>query len=101
MDAPLTANPSQQTTQSAATAGTTSAAGATPFELEYITITRREYIELQCQARQFQSLHARAVKRMQAMQAEQARTVEALRAQQALLRAELEQARAQLRGLRQ
>lgn len=101
MDAPPTPNRPEQSARPTAVGEASAAPDAVPFELEYITITRREYIELQSQAHQYRSLHARALKRMELMRAEQARTVADLRARQALLRTELEQTRAQLRGLRQ
>ena len=95
MDIPLISRPAQSSTEP------TTGAGAAPFDRELITISRREYIELQCQARQYQSLHARALKRIQTMRTRQGQIVNALKARQAALRTELEQARAQLRGLRQ
>lgn len=88
MDAPLTSRVVEPA------AHPTESVQAASFDLEYVTITRREYIELQRQARQYRSLHGRVVKRMQAMQAEQARTVAGLKAQQQALRGELERVRA-------
>jgi hypothetical protein len=38
--------------------------GAKPFDLEIISITRREHIELKLHASQYRSLHAKAVERL-------------------------------------
>ena len=44
-------------------------AGATPFSLETVTLTKQEYIQLISERNSYQSLHARAVKRSQWYQA--------------------------------
>lgn len=35
-----------------------------PFDLEWVTLAKREHIELVMQARQYKSLHERALKRI-------------------------------------
>ncbi|AWB34869.1 IS66 family transposase [Orrella marina] len=84
MDTPFTPTSADSNAQPAA-------AEIAPFDLEHVTITRREHIELRTQARQYQSLHARAVERMQVMQADHLRIVQGLKAEQAALNTELEQ----------
>lgn len=83
----------------AATAQAT--ASAKPFDLEFVSISRREHIELKLQARSFQSLHARAVERMTWLQRRHDRELSQAREQVAQLQAELVLARAQIRDLRQ
>ncbi len=72
-----------------------------PFDLEPLTISRREHVELKLRARQHQSLRTRALERMQWLQQrhdhELARTSEQI----AQLQAELVLVRAQNRDLRQ
>ena len=36
-----------------------------PFDLEWVTLTKREHIALVMQAKQYKSLHARAVNRLE------------------------------------
>jgi len=76
-------------------------ASATPFDLEFVSISRREHIELKLQARSFQSLHTRAVERMMWMQRRHDRELSQAREQVGQLQAELVLARAQIRDLRQ
>jgi transposase len=72
-----------------------------PFDLEWVTLTKREHIELVSQAKQYKSLHARAVRRLEL--ADQRHRFALAQAQQREdhLRCELETARAQIRDLRQ
>jgi len=74
--------------------------GTTPFDLDRVTITRREHIELKCQAAQYQSLHARAIERIENIRIAHKKEMTALKAKCAALEVELEQTKAQLRGLR-
>lgn len=76
-------------------------ATAKPFDLEFVSISRREYVELRLQARQYCSLHARAVERMKWMQQRHDRELAQVRAQLALVQAELALVLAQNRDLRQ
>ena len=73
----------------------------TPFDLEIISITRREHVALKCELASFKSLHARAVKRIEFLQAQHQRKREALEAKLKDMQAKLDHAHAQLRGLRQ
>ncbi|MDH5625252.1 MAG: IS66 family transposase [Nitrospira sp.] len=72
-----------------------------PFDLEFVTISRREHIELKLQARQYQSLHTRALERMQWMQRRHDHELAQAGKQIAQLQAELVLVRAQNRDLRQ
>lgn len=72
-----------------------------PFDLEFVTLSKREHIELRQQASQFRSLHKRAVTRMQSMQCRHDREMAKAREQQAQLKAALVAAQAQIRDLRQ
>jgi transposase len=72
-----------------------------PFELELVTLTKREHIELVMQARQWKSLHERAVRRLEfADKRHQFEMVQA-RQREDRLKSELDAARAQIRDLRQ
>jgi transposase len=77
------------------------AADSKPFDLQFVSISRREYVELKIQARQYQSLHARAVERQKWVQLRHDRELTEAREQVARLQAELLLARAQNRDLRQ
>lgn len=72
-----------------------------PFDLEWVTLSKREHIELVMQAKQYKSLHERAVGRLE--RADKRHRFELARAQQReeRLKAELEAAQAQIRDLRQ
>jgi transposase len=72
-----------------------------PFDLEFVTLTKREHIELVTQAKQWKSLHTRAVRRLEF--AEQRHQFELAQARQREVRlnSELEAAQAQIRDLRQ
>jgi transposase len=74
---------------------------AKPFDLEFVSISRREHIELKLQARQYRSLHARAVERLTRLQQRHDREMAQLREQLAAVHAELALAQAQNRDLRQ
>jgi transposase len=72
-----------------------------PFDRELVTLTKRAHIELVMQARQWKSLHERAVRRLELT--EKRHQFELAQAQQreARLKAELDSAQAQIRDLRQ
>lgn len=72
-----------------------------PFDLERVTLTKREHIELVMQAKQYKSLHARAVERLERMQGRHRIELGRARCREDSLRAELEAANAQIRDLRQ
>ena len=74
---------------------------ATPFDLEFVSLSRREYVELKMQASQFRSLHARAVERLKWMQLRHDRELAQARDQVAKLQADLVLAHAKVRDLRQ
>ena len=76
-------------------------ASGKPFDLEFISISRREHIELKMQASQFRALHAKALERLKWMQLRHDRECAELRAQLAAVQAELVIAQAQNRDLRQ
>lgn len=84
-----------------AESGVNVAAAPKPFDLEFVSISRREHIELKMQARSYQSLHARALQRMQWMQQGHDRQMDQARAEVARLQAELVLLRAHNRDLRQ
>ena len=88
---------------SAAAAAATAAQvpAPTPFDLEFVTISRREHVELKFQARHCQSMHARAIERQKWVQSRH--DFEMAKAQEkiATLEAELVLAKAQNRDLRQ
>lgn len=73
----------------------------TPFDIEQVTITRRELIALKMQASQYRSLHQRAVKRIEWGQRRHDAEMAQARSREATLRQALELAQAQLRDLRQ
>lgn len=81
-------------------AGAQQGASARPFDLEFISISRREHIELKLQASQYRSLHAKAVERLKWLQLRHDRESAALREELAALKAELVLAQAQNRDLR-
>lgn len=72
-----------------------------PFDAEFVTISKREHIELRLQASSYKSLHARAVDRIQRTQALLERELLVCRHEIARLEGELVLARAQNRDLRQ
>ena len=74
---------------------------AKPFDLEFVSISRREHVELKLQARQYCSLHARAVERLKRLQQRHDREMAQVREQLAAVHAELALAQAQNRDLRQ
>lgn len=74
---------------------------AKPFDLEFISISRREHVELKLQARQYRSLHARAAERLRRLQQRHDREMAQVRKQLAAVHAELALAQAQNRDLRQ
>jgi transposase len=76
-------------------------ASAKPFDLEFISISRREHIELKLQASQYRSLHAKALERLKWVQLRHDRQCAELREELAAVKAELVLAQAQNRDLRQ
>jgi transposase len=72
-----------------------------PFELEWVTLTKREHIALVMQARQYKSLHARAVARLELADKRHRFELEQARRREDRLKGELEAALAQIRDLRQ
>ena len=74
---------------------------ATPFDVEFVSISRREYVDLKMQAHQYRSLHARAVERLKWTQLCHDRELAQARERVAKLQADLVLAHAQLRDLRQ
>lgn len=72
-----------------------------PFEQELVTLTKREHIELVMQAKQWKSLHERAVRRLEFADKRHQFEIAQGRQREDRLKSELEAARAQIRDLRQ
>ncbi len=72
-----------------------------PFEQELVTLTKREHIELVMQAKQWKSLHERAVRRLEFADKQHQFEIAQARQREDRLKSELEAARAQIRDLRQ
>ena len=72
-----------------------------PFDLEWVTLTRREHIELVMQAKQWKSLHERAVHRLELAEKRHQFELAQGRRREDRLKGELENAQAQIRDLRQ
>ena len=74
-----------------------------PFALEFVTITKQEHIELKMRARNWQTLHRKAVARFDQQEVRHDRIVRELKAQalksNTALQAELDCALAQVRDL--
>lgn len=80
---------------------TTPGAAPTPFDLELVTLTRRELVTLRMQASQYRSLHSRAITRMQWLQRRHDHELAKAQAECTALRTQLSQAQALIRDLRQ
>ena len=76
-------------------------AAATPFDLETVTITRREHVALKTTAALHKAMHDAARARVDRVRAHYRQELEAWRAKCKALQAQLDQAQAQLRGLKQ
>lgn len=74
---------------------------AKPFELELVTLTKREHIELVMQAKQWKSLHERVVRRLEFADRRHQFEMAQARQREDRLKSELDVARAQIRDLRQ
>ncbi len=74
--------------------------GPSPFDLQTVTISRREHIELRQRLSSYRTLHAKAVKRMRRMERDHAAELDRARSQIVRLQGELETANAQIRDLR-
>lgn len=72
-----------------------------PFEQELVTLSKREHIELVMQAKQWKSLHERAVRRLEFADKQHQFEIAQARQREDRLKSELEAARAQIRDLRQ
>jgi len=77
------------------------ASSVKPFDREFVTLTKREHIELVMQAKQYKSLHERAVRRLEFAATRHQFELEQARQREDRLKSELEAARAQIRDLRQ
>jgi transposase len=73
----------------------------TPFDLETITHTRREHVALKTDAAHYKRMHGDATKRIERLRAEHQREIVAWKEKYKALQTDLENAHAQLRGLRQ
>lgn len=72
-----------------------------PFDREWVTLTKREHIELVMQAKQWKSLHERAVRRLELADKRHQFELAQSRQREYRLKGELENAQAQIRDLRQ
>lgn len=72
-----------------------------PFDLEWVTLTKREHIALVMQAKQYKSLHARAVNRLELNDKRHRLELDQARQREDRLKGELQAALAQIRNLRQ
>ena len=72
-----------------------------PFDLEWVTLSKREHIALVMQAKQYKSLHGRSVKRLELADIRHRHELELARQREERLKGELEAALAQIRDLRQ
>ncbi|WP_430981847.1 IS66 family transposase, partial [Halorhodospira halophila] len=78
-----------------------SASGGHPFEVAQVTISKREHIELRARANTYKRQHARARRRIQELERRNRELIAQHKAREAELLAKLEQAKAEVRGLRQ
>lgn len=72
-----------------------------PFDQEWVTLSKREFIELRQRASSYQTLHARAVQRLTRQEQQHRQERERWARREAALLAELQVALAQIRDLRQ
>lgn len=72
-----------------------------PFDLETITITRREHVALKTETAYYKRMHGDSTKRIERLRAEHQRELVAWKEKYKALQTDLEHAHAQLRGLRQ
>ena len=77
------------------------ASGSVPFDLEFVTITKREYIELRHSASTYRTQHRRALERIERITRQHAAQLVRARAREDALRAENEHLEALNRDLRQ
>jgi histidine ammonia-lyase len=77
------------------------ASPATPFDLETITLTRREHVALKNGVAYYKSLHTRAAQRIEHLKLRHKKEITALQIKYKALDTALDQVKAQLRGLRQ
>ena len=72
-----------------------------PFDQVLVTLTKREHIELRTQAKQWKSLHERAIARLELAEKRHQFELALVRQREDLLKIELDKALAQIRDLRQ
>lgn len=72
-----------------------------PFERERVWLSKREHIELHAQVKSYKRLHARALERLRQLKENRRQLVAQHKAREAELLAQLDQAKAEVRGLRQ
>ena len=72
-----------------------------PFDQVLVTLTKREHIELRIQAKQWKSLHERAIARLELAEKRHQFELALVRQREDLLKIELDKALAQIRDLRQ
>ena len=77
------------------------AASPKPFDQVLVTLTKREHIELRTQAKQWKSLHERAIARLELAEKRHQFELALVRQREELLKIELDKALAQIRDLRQ
>ena len=73
----------------------------TPFDLEIITITRREHVQLKSTAAHYKRMHGDATKRLERLRAHHQKEITAWQEKYKALQAMYDLSQSQLRGLRQ
>ncbi len=76
-------------------------AEATPYDLQTLTITRREHVELKTAVAYYKRMHGLATERIIYLRGQHQKEIAAWQSKYKALEAELEQTKAQLRGLKQ
>lgn len=98
MDASLSAYDSDINTE--AHTDTPAVAAATPFDLQTITITRREHVELKTAVAHYKRMHGWATERISFLRGQHQKEITTWQSKYKALQGELEQTKAQLRGLK-
>ena len=98
----VTPTDSPEITAPGSAPGSESSAGSLhPFEVEQVTLSKRAYIELRAQAKYYQRLHTKAIERLQQLERRHSEEIDQHHARETELLAALDQAKAEVRGLRQ
>ena len=92
-----TSLPASESTVSAENA----ASNPTPYDIDTITITRREHVDLKSDVAFYKAMHSRAIKRIDGLRMQHQHEIQGLKAELEDMHVKLDAANAQLRGLRQ